>query len=98
MYVGETARNIYTRMGEHANSKGEGSFMMKHVADQHESMERKLQAKVFKTNTVCLTRQVKEGVLNNYGTKYYLLNTKSVWHQPSLYKIQCEITRQSRSI
>ena len=91
MYVGETARNLYTRMGEHANSKGEGSFMMKHMADQHEGMERKFQAKVVKTNTDCLTRQVREGVLiANYGTKYKLLNTKSEWHQPSLYKIQCE--------
>ena len=94
VYVGETARNLYTRMGEHANSKGEGSFMMKHMADQHEGMERKFQAKVVKTNTDCLTRQVREGVLiANYGTKYKLLNTKSEWHQPSLYKIQCEITK-----
>ena len=73
MHVGETSRNIYTRMVEHTNSNREGSFITKHMAYQHEDMERKFQAKVVKTNTDCLTRQLREGVLiSNYGTKYRL--------------------------
>ena len=31
IYIGETARNLYTRMGEHENNKGEGSFMTNHM-------------------------------------------------------------------
>ena len=34
LYVGETARNLYTRVGEHINSKCGGSFMTKHMADK----------------------------------------------------------------
>ena len=34
-----------------ANSKGEGSFMSKHMADLHEGTERNLQAKVVRANT-----------------------------------------------
>ena len=44
LYVCETSRNLHTRMGEHANSKGEVSFLTKHMADQHEGMERNFQA------------------------------------------------------
>ena len=95
LYIGETARNLYTRMNEHLNNKGEGSFITKHMNECHGGKERKFLAQITKTNKDCLSRQVREGVhIQRYGFQKRLLNTRSEWHQPSLYRIQSEIVRE----
>ena len=95
LYIGETARNLYTRMNEHVSNKGEGSFMTRHMSECHEGSERKFVAQVTKTNKDCLSRQVREGVhIQRYGFQHRLMNTKSEWHQPSLYRVQSEVVRE----
>ena len=94
MYIGETARNLYTRMKEHISNSGEGSFMAKHLKEVHGGVEGNFEARVTKTNKDCLSRQVREGVyISQQGSRNILMNTKSEWHQPSLYRIQSEITK-----
>ena len=92
IYIGESARNLYIRMKEHLSNKGEGSFICKHLDEKHQGMVGNFEARVTKTNRDCLTRQVREGVqILQQGHKHPLMNTKSEWHQPSLYTIQSEI-------
>ena len=92
VYEGETARNLYTRMKEHLSSGGESSSIMKHLEEKHEGMEENFVARVTKTNRDCLSRQVREGVyISQQAASGLLMNTKSEWHQPSLYRIQSDI-------
>ena len=94
VYIGETARNLYFRMKEHNSSKGEGSFISRHIEEAHRGREGNFEARVTKTNKDCLSRQVREGVqISQQGHKNPLMNSKSEWHQPSLYRIQSEIVR-----
>ena len=94
VYIGETARNLYTRMKEHYSGGGEGSFIAKHLEGSHAGQEGIFEARVTKTNKDCLSRQVREGVyISQEGSRNLLMNTKSEWHQPSLYRIQCDITK-----
>ena len=94
LYIGETARNLYTRMKEHNKNSGEESFMDKHMEKEHSGMERDFQPKVVKANNDCLTRQIREGVhIAKYGVRHTLLNSRSEWHQPSLYRIQSQIVK-----
>ena len=94
VYIGETARNLYTRMREHVQNKTEASFMKRHVSERHEGGEVEFEARVTKTNRDCLSRQVREGVLiQKYGSECNLMNTRSEWNQPSVYRIQSEIVR-----
>ena len=94
VYIGETARNLYTRMKEHNNNRGEGSFINKHMNESHQGMEGEFEAKVTKTNKDCMSRQIREGVqILRIGGHKKLLNNKSEWHQPSIYQIQSEVVR-----
>ena len=94
VYIGETARNLYTRMKEHIQNKTESSFMRRHVSEMHQGEEVEFEDRVTKTNKDCLSRQVREGVhIQRYGSKYNIMNTKSEWNQPSVYRIQSEIVR-----
>ena len=87
VYIGETARNLYTRMW----TKGEG-FMKKHMAEFHEGEEEDFEPMVVKANKHCLSRQVREGVqIRRFGSHRRLMNTKSEWYQPPLYRVQNEI-------
>ena len=68
--------------------------MIKHLEEAHEGREGSFEARVTKTNRDCLSRQVREGVyISQQGGKQLLMNTKSEWHQPSLYRIQSEVTK-----
>ena len=92
-YVGETSRNLYTRMAEHDSAKhSEHSFMKKHMEEYHEGKEGDFVARVTHSNKDCLTRQVREGILIRKGGS--VMNTKSEWHQPSLYSVRCEVIRE----
>ena len=90
-YIGETARNLYTRGGEHLQRRREeDSFMKKHMQEKHLGEEEDFRAKVTHVNKDCLTRQVREGVLIRRCRKE-LMNTRSEWFQPPLYRIRSEM-------
>ena len=97
IYIGETSRNLYTRMGEHSKDRErneEGSFMTKHLEQYHngEGDGKDFSARVTHVNRDCLTRQIREGVLIK-NRKINIMNTKSEWHQPALFEVQSEIVR-----
>ena len=93
IYVGETSRNLYTRALEHLNCKEEDGFIGKHMRECHPGEEKCFTARVTHTNKDCLTRQVREGVLIRRSSKP-LLNTKTEWFQPPIFKVQSEVIRE----
>ena len=95
VYIGETSRNLYTRAKEHQHKrkkKDEKSFMANHQAEKHQGESGHFQAKVIKSFQDCLTRQISEGVYIR-RSEVQVLNTKSEWHQPSLWQVQSEVYR-----
>ena len=93
VYVGETSRNVYTRALEHIKNTDADSFMNKHMREHHPGEEKDFKAKVIRTNKDSLTRQVWEGVQIR-REKRKLMNTKSEWFQPPLFKVQSEVIRE----
>ena len=94
IYVGETSRNLYTRMNEHKSTKDEG-FMVKHMKEFHDGRAEEFIPRVASTNKDCLTRQVREGVqIRKFGSECRIMNSRSEWHQPSLYTVRNELIRE----
>ena len=94
-YVGETSRNIYSRGKEHTykyNAAHSDSFMWKHQQEAHNCQPAAFKTRVTGSFQDCLTRQVDEGVAIR-RCKTEVLNSKSEWHQPSLWKVRSEIER-----
>ena len=95
LYIGESARNLYTRSKEHMaryRSGEQTSFMVKHQAAAHHGEMAMYRAEVTANTRDCLTRQVKEAVLIR-RSEVQILNGKTEWHQPALFRIQSEIER-----
>ena len=95
LYIGETARNLYTRGAEHEDRYTAAdikSFMHKHQVQEHDSVPGSYKATVTGSANDCLTRQVREAVLIR-RCQVPVLNSKTEWHQPGLYRIQNEIFR-----
>ena len=95
VYLGETSRNLFTRAIEHDTNYRKGkqtSFMFKHQANTHNGAEANFKAKVTSSHNDCLTRQVSEGV-NIRRCEVEVLNMKTEWHQPPLWRVQSEIYR-----
>ena len=95
VYIGESSRNLYTRAKEHVSRHRAGeatSFMAKHQASAHPGQEARYKAKVTASTRDCLSRQVREAVLIR-RSPVPVLNGKSEWHQPALYRVQSEIER-----
>ena len=95
VYVGETSRNLYTRGVEHSKKYEGGkqdSFLQKHQVEKHNGRPAMFKAKVTGNFKDCLSRQVAEGVEIRRCTAN-LMNTKSEWHQPPIWRIQSEILR-----
>ena len=95
VYIGESSRNLYTRAKEHVSMHRTGeatSFMAKHQASAHPGEEARYKAKVTASTRDCLSRQVREAVLIR-RSPVPVLNGKSEWHQPALYRVQSEIER-----
>ena len=93
VYIRETARNLYTRGKEHASNfaaRNKESFMKKHQEEQHHGAEANFTATVTGRFTDCLSRQVSEGVQIR-RSKHTVLNSKTEWHQPALWRIRSEI-------
>ena len=94
-YIGETARNLFTRAKEHTSRYRNGngkSFMKKHQNRKHQGAAGEYTAKVTGSSRDCLSRQVKEAVLIR-RCKMPVLNSKTEWHQPALWQIQSELNR-----
>ena len=97
MYIGESNRNLYTRSREHMKkyqsrkSRAE-SFIKKHQDKEHIGTEPEVEAKVTRVFRDSLSRQVSEGVFIRHGGQS-LLNSKSEWHQPPLWRVQSEMLR-----
>jgi hypothetical protein len=95
VYIGESSRNSYTRCKEHLARyrSGKGtSFILKHKATAHQDEEPLYKAKVTASTRDCLTRQVREAVLIRRSSRP-VLNSKTEWHQPALFRVQSEIER-----
>ena len=95
VYLGETSRNVYTRGKEHDDKflkHTEDSFMSKHQASKHPGLPGMFAAKVTGTFKDCLSRQVSEGV-HIRRCEYEVMNSKSEWHQPALWRIRSEVER-----
>jgi hypothetical protein len=89
VYIGESSRNLFTRSLEHVSRYRGGkitSFMVKHQSTEHQGDEASYRAKVTRD---CLTRQVRKAVLIR-RSQVPVLNSKTEWHQPALYRIRNE--------
>ena len=88
-------RNLYTRGAEHEDryvAADAKSFMHKHQVKEHSNVPGNYKAMVTGSANDCLTRQVREAVLIR-RCQVPVLNSKTEWHQPGLYRIQNEIFR-----
>ena len=95
LYIGETSRNLFTRALEHTSNyrkKRNSSFMYKHQTSKHDGLEADFKAKVTGSFNDCLSRQVSEGV-SIRRCSVEVLNLKTEWHQPPLWRVQSELYR-----
>ena len=98
IYIGESSRNLYTRSKEHVDKykskkRRNESFIKKHQVEKHNDRPAKFRARVTGQFNDCLSRQVSEGVEIRRSDKT-VLNSKSEWHQPALWKVQNEVVRE----
>ena len=94
IYHGETSKNLYTRASQHLSMRSqEESFMRKHEVEAHEGRTVKFGAKVTHTNRDCMSRQIREGVGMRRSTQT-LLNSKTEWFQPPIYRVINEMIRE----
>ena len=94
--MSETARNLYTRAKEHSQNymkNDSESFIQKHQINRHQGAPADFKAKVVESCKDCLTRQISEGVRIRRSEKE-VLNSKAEWHQPALWKVRSELTRE----
>ena len=66
--------------------------MVKHHHMEHKGDEASCNAKDTTRTRDCLTGQVREAVLIR-RSQVPVLNSKTEWHQPALYRIQNEVER-----
>ena len=100
VYIGETARNLYTRAKEHlggehreGTEESDSCFARKHMEQHHQGEESRFRAKVVRCNNDSMSRQVREGVMIRRSTRE-MLNSKSEWFQPPIYRIRSEVVRE----
>ena len=92
-YVGESGRNGYHRMKEHARdikSNNLKNAFSKHLQLKHPDKMREpsvFSYKVEGTFRACLDRQVQEGVRITLDESDELLNSKSEYHQPGVTRV-----------
>ena len=87
-----TRQSIWVKLPIICKEEAE-SFMYKHQKDRHHGTEANFTAKVKASFKDCLSRQVAEGVHIRRCEKE-LLNSKSEWHQPALWKVRTELSRE----
>ena len=66
--------------------------MKKHQEEKHSSQPAVFDAKVTGSYKDCLSRQVAEGVAIR-RCEANVLNSKSEWHQPALWRVRSELER-----
>ena len=98
VYIGESSRNLYTRAKEHigkykSRKRSHDSFIKKHQEEKHQGRQAQFKAKTTGVFRDCLSRQVSEGVYIRRSDKT-VLNSKSEWHQPPLWRVQNKIIRE----
>ena len=69
------------------------SFMFKHQYEKHNGADENFLASVKSSFRDCLTRQISEGV-HIRRCESEVLNTKSEWHQPALWRVRSELSRE----
>ena len=89
---------MYIRAKEHigkynSRKRCHDSFIKKHQDEKHEGRQAQFKAKTTGVFRDCLSRQVSEGVYIRRSDKT-VLNSKSEWHQPPLWRVQNEIIRE----
>ena len=67
--------------------------MTKHQTEKHHGAEADFAAKVTSSFRDCLSRQVSEGVYIR-RSEYEVLNSKAEWHQPALWRLRSELTKE----
>ena len=93
-YLGETSKNLYTRTAQHmAMRNQEDSFIRKHEIEKHDGRTVEMRARVTRTNRDCLSRQIQEGV-DIRTCQQPIMNSKSEWFQPPLFRILNEVIRE----
>ena len=95
LYIGESSRNLYSRGKEHTsscNGRKEKSFMWRHQREEHGGVAGNFTARVTGKTRDCLTRQVREAV-HIRRCSVPVMNSKTEWHQPPLFRVQNEILR-----
>jgi hypothetical protein len=68
------------------------SFIRNHQTDKHHGMNADFSAAVMESFKDSLARQVREGV-HIRRSPDTVLNSKSEWHQPALWRVRSEVTR-----
>ena len=76
-----------------SKNNNQESFMKKHQEQRHAGLNPNFEAKVTGVFRDCLTRQVSEGVSLRRSDEE-VLNSKSEWHQPALWRVQSELRRE----
>ena len=92
-YIGESSCNLYTKSREHLaryRATTRTSFILKHQTTAHQGEDEDYRPKVTASTRDCLTRQLKEAVMIRRSNRQ-ILNSKTEWHQPALYRVQQEI-------
>ena len=95
-YIGETARNLYTRGREHMQNfdkKKTESFIFKHQQDQHYGTTPDFKASVKYSFKDSFLRQIAEGVAIR-RCEGIVLNTKAEWHQPAIWRVRSELSQE----
>ena len=95
VYIGESSRNLYARGKEHEDSYRSNkpkSFMRRHQQRKHNGLPGRYKARLTGSFMDCLSRQVSEGV-EIRRSSVEVLNSKTEWHQPPLWRIQNELYR-----
>ena len=98
IYIGESSRNLYTRSKEHiskyeSRKQNKDGFIKKHRVEVHNDRPAKFNSKNTEMFKDCLSHQISEGVEIRRSNKN-VLNSKSEWHQPALWRVQSEIIRE----
>ena len=92
-YIGETARNLYTRALEHEKKLEKNktdSFMHNHQVEHHQGEEPDYEVSVIGSYRDPLSRQVAEGVLIT-RCKEEILNSKAEFRQPPIVRVRKEV-------
>ena len=87
---------MYTRAREHSQNyqkRDSESFIKKHQLVKHHGVQADFKAKVTESYKDCLLRQISEGV-HIRRSEAEVLNSKAEWHQPALWKVRSELTRE----